>query len=147
MAPTAPMMIDINATAIMICCHTNICEPNASSTMRMVNAIAATLSALAKNAVTGVGAPSYTSGVHMWNGAALILKARPERMKTMPKIKPRPTSLSMAAPIAAKLVDPAKPYTKDAPNKSMPLASAPRTKYFSPASAERPSERTKLART
>ncbi len=26
------------------------------------------------NAVTGVGAPWYTSGVHMWNGTAATLK-------------------------------------------------------------------------
>jgi hypothetical protein len=29
------------------------------------------------NAVTGVGAPWYTSGVHMWNGTAAILNANP----------------------------------------------------------------------
>ena len=29
------------------------------------------------NAVTGVGEPWYTSGVHMWNGAAEALKPRP----------------------------------------------------------------------
>ena len=29
------------------------------------------------NAVTGVGAPWYASGVHMWNGAADALNARP----------------------------------------------------------------------
>jgi hypothetical protein len=28
-------------------------------------------------AVTGEGAPWYTSGVHMWNGTAAILKAKP----------------------------------------------------------------------
>ena len=28
------------------------------------------------NAVTGVGAPSYTSGTHMWNGTAATLKPK-----------------------------------------------------------------------
>src|ERR1700680_4628370 len=30
-----------------------------------------------KNAVIGVGAPSYTSGAHMWNGTAAILNPTP----------------------------------------------------------------------
>src|SRR6266550_5378212 len=30
-----------------------------------------------RNAVTGVGAPSYTSGAHMWNGTAAILNPTP----------------------------------------------------------------------
>ncbi len=33
------------------------------------------------NAVTGVGAPWYTSGVHMWNGAAATLKPRPDEQE------------------------------------------------------------------
>ena len=37
----------------------------------------ATFVADAMNAVTGVGAPWYTSGVHMWNGTAATLKPRP----------------------------------------------------------------------
>src|SRR5216684_2004456 len=34
--------------------------------------------------VTTVGAPSYTSGVHMWKGAADALKASPTESKPMP---------------------------------------------------------------
>ena len=30
-----------------------------------------------RNAVTGVGAPSYTSGAHIWNGTAAILNPMP----------------------------------------------------------------------
>src|SRR6478752_2778062 len=30
-----------------------------------------------RNAVTGVGAPSYVSGAQKWNGTALILNAKP----------------------------------------------------------------------
>ena len=36
------------------------------------------------NAVTGVGAPWYTSGVHMWNGAAATLKPRPTSNSAIP---------------------------------------------------------------
>ena len=35
-----------------------------------------------RNAVIGVGAPSYTSGAHMWNGAAAILNPRPATIST-----------------------------------------------------------------
>src|SRR5262245_25983338 len=38
---------------------------------------AAALPAVLMNAVTTVGAPSYTSGAHWWNGNAAILKERP----------------------------------------------------------------------
>ncbi len=36
------------------------------------------------NAVTGVGAPWYTSGVHMWNGTAATLKPSPTSSSAMP---------------------------------------------------------------
>jgi len=34
------------------------------------------------NAVTGVGAPSYTSGAHQWKGTAAILKPKPTATRT-----------------------------------------------------------------
>ena len=42
---------------------------------------AAVLTPAAMNAVTGVGAPSYASGAHMWNGTAAILKPSAMMMK------------------------------------------------------------------
>src|SRR5262249_28502843 len=47
--------------------------PNASANNPTKIATPAAFGPTDRNAVTGVGAPSYTSGVHMWNGAALIL--------------------------------------------------------------------------
>ena len=44
---------------------------------RMNRAKAATLAAVTKKAVIGVGEPSYTSGVHMWNGTAPNLEREP----------------------------------------------------------------------
>src|SRR5215467_6946221 len=38
---------------------------------------AAALTPVDMNAVTGGGAPSYASGVHMWNGTADTLNAKP----------------------------------------------------------------------
>ena len=38
---------------------------------------AAAFTPVAMNAVTGVGAPSYTSGAHMWKGTAATLNPKP----------------------------------------------------------------------
>jgi hypothetical protein len=45
---------------------------------------AASLGPALTNSVIGVGAPWYTSGSHMWNGAAPSLKAMPQTMNTIP---------------------------------------------------------------
>ena len=57
---------------------------NAVCRTRSVSSSAATLVADDMNAVTGVGAPSYTSGVHMWNGAADALKPSPASTSARP---------------------------------------------------------------
>ena len=49
---------------------------------------AATFGTTAKNKVTDVGEPSYTSGAHIWNGTADILNANPTNIKTNPKTFP-----------------------------------------------------------
>src|SRR5579883_2574381 len=48
--------------------------PSADTNTRIAPAIAAALTAAAMNPVIGVGAPSYASGAHMWNGTAATLK-------------------------------------------------------------------------
>src|SRR4051794_8340824 len=50
-------------------------SPKAPSRTRSIVAKAALLTATAMKLVAGVGAPSYASGVHMWKGTALTLKA------------------------------------------------------------------------
>src|SRR6516165_2224593 len=57
---------------------------NASVNTRIRAAKPAALVADDMNAVTGVGAPWYTSGVHMWNGTAATLKPNPTIKKAMP---------------------------------------------------------------
>ena len=52
--------------------------------MRRNAANAAAFVADAMNAVTGVGAPWYTSGVHMWNGAAATLNPSPTSRNAKP---------------------------------------------------------------
>src|SRR5215213_7567265 len=51
---------------------------------RMVTTTAAAFVAADMNAVTEVGAPWYTSGVHMWNGAAEALKPSPATIIASP---------------------------------------------------------------
>ena len=61
---------------------------------------AATLPAEAMNAVTGVGAPWYTSGVQTWNGAAAILKPRPTISRATPartRVSLRSTGMVVAS--------------------------------------------------
>ena len=71
-AATPPRMVEASAEKIVICRHASVAGPSASTATRTSSAIAATLEDDARKAVTGVGAPSYTSGVHMWNGTAAI---------------------------------------------------------------------------
>src|ERR1700733_4358097 len=50
-------------------------------TMRNKTANAAAFGAVDINPTIGAGAPSYTSGVQTWNGAAATLNPRPTNMK------------------------------------------------------------------
>ena len=62
-------------------------------------------------AVTDVGAPWYTSGVHMWNGTAASLKPKPTASNTTATLNrglPAPWP-AIAAAIADSLVLPASP--------------------------------------
>jgi hypothetical protein len=54
-APSTIEAIEMNTT---ICCQSSVTGSKASMTIRTSSAIAATFGAAAKNAVTGVGAPS-----------------------------------------------------------------------------------------
>src|SRR3989337_1978811 len=47
---------------------------------------AAALTPVDMKAVTMVGAPSYASGVHMWNGTADTLNAKPTASRPTPRI-------------------------------------------------------------
>ncbi len=94
-------------------------------------------------AVTVVGAPSYASGAHMWNGAAEILKSSPMEVVAIA----RNTTGShagrawMAVTISDSLVDPAIPYITEKPYTRKPVENAPSSRYFIAASFERLSPR------
>src|SRR3989441_11434204 len=51
-----------------------------TTTTRRIAAKAAALGPTDMNAVAGVGAPSYASGVHWWNGTIAALNPRPTVM-------------------------------------------------------------------
>src|ERR1700738_4594149 len=51
--------------------------PSEPIMIRRMAANAAAFGATLMNAVAGVGAPSYASGVHWWNGTTAALNARP----------------------------------------------------------------------
>ena len=55
---------------------------------RKSSAKPAAFDATAMKAVMGVGAPSYTSGVHMWKGTAATLNPSPAVTSTRPTSKP-----------------------------------------------------------
>ena len=90
MAAKAPSAIEAMATKTTICCHWAKILGKATIVVRTNMAMPATLGAAAKNAVIGVGAPSYTSGVHMWNGTAETLKQKPANRNTSPNTRPMP---------------------------------------------------------
>src|SRR6478735_1645084 len=93
-----------------------------------------------RNAVIGVGAPSYTSGAHMWNGTAAILKPNPTRSSAIPASSIGLSAsryFAIVAPIVARFVDPVAPYTSAIPYSRNAVENAPNRKYLIAASAER----------
>src|SRR5512136_1930307 len=82
-------------------------------------------------AATGVGEPSYTSGAHMWNGTAAILKLTPAT--TMMTARTSRGSFSYPASAIAidrSAVDPDRPYISDIPYSNRPRENAPSRKYL-----------------
>ena len=136
MAAKLPTTNDPIASSISICCQSsaNGNMPSTSKRMKMPNA--ASLGAPPINSVTAVGAPWYTSGIHMWNGTTPSLKASPATMNTRPNtstwclIWP----LAMACATSFTSSEPVAPYNIDMPYNRKPEAMAPSTKYFIAAS-------------
>src|SRR5438034_9709271 len=74
---TAPTIIVaaaiVHSTGLQLACSGS----NAERNTRTKAANAAALTPVDMNPVTAGGAPSYASGVHMWNGTADTLNAKP----------------------------------------------------------------------
>ena len=81
------------------------CSGNAVTRIRSMSTRPAIFVAADMKAVTVVGAPWYTSGVHMWNGAAETLNASPARIIAIPV-----TKSGSSAPVASRIaVNPSSP--------------------------------------
>ena len=76
-AATLPTVIVTMASASNSSRQSAFITGNPSTKMRSSIANDAVFDPTERNAVTGVGAPSYTSGAHMWNGTAAILNPTP----------------------------------------------------------------------
>src|SRR5437660_11678462 len=86
MAIRLPTTMLVAATKARRACHSGARWGRPPAKTRTIIAKAAALVPTDMNAVTGIGAPWYTSGVHMWNGAAETLNAKPTPMSTTPRI-------------------------------------------------------------
>src|SRR5438067_804857 len=78
---------------------------------------AAAFTPAAMKPVTGAGAPSYTSGTHMWNGTAATLKANPEASsaaEAKSRVEAEPPDRTAEATSAMR-VDPLAPNASAAP--------------------------------
>ena len=81
----------MNEQSTKSCCHRAIKSQNEKKNNLRINPKIAIFGIMAKNIETTVGAPSYTSGDHIWNGAAASLNNSPEAMKVKPTKTPLPT--------------------------------------------------------
>src|SRR5256885_7662018 len=72
-----PPVIVRAASTASIALQSTLSGPSAPTSTRMMAANAAAFGPTDMNAVAGVGAPSYASGVHWWNGTTAALKPRP----------------------------------------------------------------------
>ena len=82
--------------------------------MRRKTANAAAFGPADRNAVTGAGAPWYTSGAQIWNGAADTLKASPTNINAAAsadehQARARSRASSTRARISARLMVPVVP--------------------------------------
>src|SRR5580692_1719609 len=127
-APRLPTVID-SAAATQI----NQSRPGASASnmIRSSTANTAALGAVDMNPTTGAGAPSYTSGVHTWNGAAATLKPRPTNMNATPtKARIGMSPERNASPITVMLVEPVAPNISATPYRKNAVANEPSRKYL-----------------
>src|SRR5258708_37916366 len=76
-ATTLPPVIVIAARIAKTALQSRPSGPRLPIITRRMAANAAAFGATLMNAVAGVGAPSYASGVHWWNGTTAALNARP----------------------------------------------------------------------
>src|SRR2546421_6144775 len=116
-ATTLPPVIVIAARIANTALQSRPSGPKPPIMTRRIAANAAAFGATLMNAVAGVGAPSYASGVHWWNGTTAALNARPtvtsaSATSVAPSVRP---FAAMAAATPANVVVPDSPYSQANP--------------------------------
>src|SRR6185312_12344365 len=122
----------INAT---YSCHCAWLSPKASSNNRIKPTKIDTFTIVAMKEVNTVGAPSYTSGVQKWNGAAETLNAIDTSRSNSPAINTGATcgrwfQISSIKKVPVVLA----PYKNAIPSNISPVENDPIRKYFNAAS-------------
>src|ERR1039457_4467180 len=132
-------MLPMNNVAAVIMaitnCHCGCASAKESANNRMKATKAAPFTTVAINEVNTVGAPSYTSGVQKWNGAAETLKDNDTINNNKPTIN-NGVAGALPTPISSIKNDPVllAPYKKAIPSSIIPVEKAPIKKYFKEAS-------------
>src|SRR5436190_22093273 len=87
---SAPKFPSVMESAAQIQIRMNHCDDWVANSTRNSTAYAAALGPVDMSATMGAGAPSYTSGVQTWKGAAATLKPRPIIMRAVAAMASRP---------------------------------------------------------
>src|SRR5688572_18240634 len=114
-------------------CHLPLNPPNVSSKRRMNAMNTAAFTTVAIKDVNTVGAPSYTSGVQKWNGAADTLNDIEKSSNSIPATG-NIAVFAYTSGIFATWNVPVAPYNNAIPISINPVEKAPIRKYFSEAS-------------
>src|SRR6266511_2682170 len=133
---TAPTAIEVIATAHISGRQSHAVVLNPTYSTRSTAPNAATFVQAAISAVTGVGAPWYTSGVQVWNGATPALNSSPITSMASPRnsrvsLRSEPDA---ARSTSGRLTEPANPYSSATPYRKNADANAPSRKYLTAAS-------------
>ena len=84
--------------------HSSSKEEKVVLSILIANANPAVFEPTDKKATTGVGEPSYTSGVHWWKGTAAILNATVDKTNTRASDVMKDGLLIISNPIVVKFV-------------------------------------------
>src|SRR5579859_2452961 len=119
MAIRLPAVIVTNASTPNKTDHSGLMPGSAPLKMRRMTAKPAAFEPTEKNAVAGVAAPWYTSGVQSWNGAAAILKPRPAASMVMLSIAAGEGGPVITPEMSERVVAPVAPYSRAMPYSSI----------------------------
>src|ERR1700724_1526595 len=127
MAARLPTVIVAIATTMSNGSQAARTEASGPRKIRNRNAKDAAFDATDRYAVTVVGAPSYASGAHMWNGTAEILNSNPTAVVATARntIGSQAGRCAIAVATSDRRVEPEMPYITENPYARNPLENAP----------------------